>query len=64
MVFLKIVSDLFIIKETEKRQDMFDLGSGLSANAVGSKNTEAGVYKSEAFMPDGVNKSGPFIPIV
>ena len=26
MVFLKIVSDLFIIKETEKRQGMFDLG--------------------------------------
>ena len=37
---------------------MFDTGGGgLSANAVGSKNTEAGVYKSEAFMPAGVNKS-------
>jgi hypothetical protein len=33
-------------------------------NAVGSKNTEAGVYKSEAFMPDGVNKSVPFISII
>ncbi len=30
------------------------------ANAVGSKNTEAGVYKSEAFMPAGVNKSDGF----
>ena len=25
-------------------------GGGLTANAVGSKNAEAGVYKSEAFM--------------
>ena len=33
-------------------------------NAVWSKNTEAGVYKSEAFMPDGVNKSVPFISII
>ena len=41
---------------------MFDTGGGgLSANAVGSKNTEAGVYKSEAFMPAGVNKYDPFI---
>ena len=40
---------------------MFDLGGGLTANAVGSKNTEAGVYKSEAFMSAGVNKSDIFI---
>ena len=31
-----------------------------ASNEVGIKDTEAGVYKSEAFMPAEVNKSGNF----
>ena len=31
------------------------------AKAVGSKDTEAGVYKSGVFMPAEVNKSDTFI---
>jgi hypothetical protein len=39
-------------------------GGGLLANAVGSLNTEACVYKSEAFMLAGVNKSTIFIAFI
>ena len=44
----------------KRSQSMFN-HSSLFANAVGSKNTEAGVYKSEAFINARVNKSDPFI---
>ena len=41
-----------------------EIRDNITSNAVGSKNTEAGVYKNEAFMPAGVNKSDHIISII
>ena len=41
-----------------------EIRGNIPSNAGRSENTEAGVYKSEAFMPAGVNKSDSIISCV